>query len=395
MNKVFIVGAGLSKALADAPLANELFELIYQQALTHDTKESRMRRRDRGSFREVINHLQRQRKPQLDFLQQDGTKIKACDKFPNFHPIDIEYLCTILDLNIEHAFIPEGVDVDLQGCPIPYMQGFTEQHLTEARRFIRHYILKLLLPGNGKLKPKIQLINKLISKMKPGDTVITFNYDILLEQALWKEGIWNPLHGYGIKVDKRRDENFDVSDFKDSKVSVFKLHGSVNWHAVNGSEDRVEVYTTHPFTNEPLFDGLNVKSTRVIPERKYSLTSHIVLPTILKASRHRWEIEMIKNASQAISEAKEVFILGYSFREADAMANYIFTQIPCNSQIRIVDLHIAEKLAQRLSQQFGISNQNIIYEKNSIEEWINNDFKYIAFEKKLEQDKTSNEAFGI
>jgi|GEM_PF-3732667 len=39
MNKVFVVGAGFSKALANAPLANELFERIYQKAQIPDEKD--------------------------------------------------------------------------------------------------------------------------------------------------------------------------------------------------------------------------------------------------------------------------------------------------------------------------------------------------------------------
>lgn len=390
MSKVFVIGAGLSKALADAPLATELFEIIYRKAQDRDDNDKPQRNLDRMDFNKVVSYLQQETKPMLDYLQRDGTKVKTCNGNPNLLPINIEYLCTILDMNIESPFVPEGIGADLKGCPIPYMRGLMVDHLRGARHFIQHCIVELLLPEQ--LSPKIGLLDKLFSLIEPGDTIVTFNYDILIEQVLWRHGVWNPVDGYGIgKI--HRDEEVH-STFKESKIVVIKLHGSVNWSTPDWSGNEIEIFTTHPLTNMPLFDGLNAVSKRPTPKWKYAFNSHVILPTFLKSARHRWELHMIKLASQALSRAEEIYILGYSFPEADAMASFIFAQIPIDAQIRIIDLGKPQELANRLIDRYGVISNNITYEQNPIEDWITNDFKYTAYEKELERFKEMEELFN-
>lgn len=390
MSKVFVIGAGLSKALADAPLATELFEIIYRNAQVRDDNDRPQRDLDRRDFNTVVNYLQQEAKPLLDYVQRDGTKVKTCEGIPNLFPINIEYLCTILDLNIMRPFVPQGIGADLKGCPIPYMRGLTVDHLRGARQFIQHQIVELLLPEQ--LSPKIDLLDKLLSLIEPHDTIITFNYDILIEQVLWQHGVWNPVDGYGIGKIHRREEIH--GSLKESKVAVIKLHGSVNWSTPNWSGDEIEIFTTHPLTNEPLFDALNVVSKRPIPKWKYTFNSHVILPTFLKTARHKWELHMIRLASQALSKAEKIFILGYSFPEADAMANFIFAQIRTDAQIRIIDLGEPRELANRLIERFGVISNNIIYEQGRIEDWITNDFKYTAYEKELDRFREMEELFG-
>jgi len=390
MNRVFVIGAGFSKALADAPLATELFEIIYRNAQVRDDNDRPQRDLDRRDFNTVVNYLQQEAKPLLDYLQRDGTKVKTCEGIPNLFPIHIEYLCTILDLNIERPFVPQGIGADLKGCPIPYMRGLMVEHLRGARQFIQHQIVELLLPEQ--LSPKIDLLHKLLSLIEPHDTIITFNYDILLEQVLWQNGVWNPVDGYGIGKIHHREEIH--SSLKESKVTVIKLHGSVNWSTPSWSGGEIEILTTHPLTNEPLFDALNVASKRPIPKWKYIFNSHVILPTFLKTARHRWELHMIRLAAQALSKADEIFILGYSFPEADAMANFVFAQVRSDVQIRIINLEQPRELANRFIERFGVISNNIIYEQSYIEDWITNDFKYTAYEKELDKFTEMKELFG-
>ena len=63
-------------------------------------------------------------------------------------------------------------------------------------------------------------------KTGPDSSVITFNYDIALERALAKAGKWDVGTGYGFPFLPNRLA---------SKVTAYKLHGSVNWfkHPIN------------------------------------------------------------------------------------------------------------------------------------------------------------------
>ena len=43
----------------------------------------------------------------------------------------------------------------------------------------------------------------------------------------------------------------------------------------------------------------------------------------MKFYRNSWEIRLVRLAVKALSNAEEVFIIGYSLPEADAMANFL------------------------------------------------------------------------
>lgn len=78
--------------------------------------------------------------------------------------------------------------------------------------------------------------DSLASKLGPDDTIISLNYDTLLDSALVRHG-WNPRSGYGLpggkkKIKWRPSEADNPPDL--SGVRLLKVHGSVNWF-VRGS----------------------------------------------------------------------------------------------------------------------------------------------------------------
>jgi hypothetical protein len=76
----------------------------------------------------------------------------------------------------------------------------------------------------------------ILSKLKKGDCILTFNYDLLIEESLGTTKLWTPIGGYGENVhgvtgewcqnwlQKRGGTNSDRS-----AIRLLKLHGSVNW----------------------------------------------------------------------------------------------------------------------------------------------------------------------
>jgi hypothetical protein len=60
-----------------------------------------------------------------------------------------------------------------------------------------------------------------------GDTVISFNYDLIMDIALLRSNVWHPSTGYGWR-------NPDVigieNNITESNVTLLKLHGSTNWY---------------------------------------------------------------------------------------------------------------------------------------------------------------------
>lgn len=56
--------------------------------------------------------------------------------------------------------------------------------------------------------------------LSPGDTVISFNYDLIIDQTLKQTGRWAEFSGYGMS------ENDSTSD---TEILLLKPHGSLNW----------------------------------------------------------------------------------------------------------------------------------------------------------------------
>lgn len=392
MSRVFIIGAGFSKAIAEAPLANELFCRIYLEAQKDNDEIDKTKNQwqmDRDKFLEVVSHVENEIKPWTNHFKRNRWEVETCADIPDLYPLNIEYLCTLIDLNIEHSFAPKGSGVDLSLCQVPYMGGLKIEDLRHARDLINFYIVKLLLPD--KLSPNRELLDKALSIVNSGDVVITFNYDLLVEQGLWKKGLWSPSNGYGVgKIQKQ--EKIESGNLYESKVIVIKPHGSVNWAVPYGNwQQEIEIYTIHPFTSAPLFEGLRAQSNR--PAYGYSRTSHIVLPTYMKSIKYYWESQLLRAACEAVSKADEIFILGYSFPEADAMASFIFAQIPKQSSIKIVDIGNPLNLCKRLVDVYGL-NGKIIPEANDIKKWVEDDFRYTEYEREIAEIKELEKLYG-
>jgi hypothetical protein len=72
---------------------------------------------------------------------------------------------------------------------------------------------------------------------RPGDTIITFNYDATVEASLWAARKWHFADGYGIAIDMTSTNMKPVlrgSRFRaPSPVKILKPHGSINWAKSN------------------------------------------------------------------------------------------------------------------------------------------------------------------
>jgi len=250
--RTFIIGAGFSKALADAPLSTEILGEIYNKSEeVHGKSDAWIY--GRKCFIEVLQELSKTVQPGLEFLEKNGTEVINRQGKELFSSINIEYLCTLLDLNINRPFIPEGEGVDLKGFPIPFMENFTQGHIEAARDFIIYHLWELCSPEN--LNPNQDLLDKFIRLIKKGDTVITFNYDIIIEQYLWQNKLWNPRDGYGIGEPYHR-EDWGRLKSESSKVSVIKPHGSINWYSPSVFDSNIQILTWNPFSEQPYFKDI-------------------------------------------------------------------------------------------------------------------------------------------
>ena len=176
-------------------------------------------------------------------------------------------------------------------------------------------------------------IDAIANKMRAGDTIITFNWDVLWETILLRAGKWNLSDGYGIPVQTHKMWLSSLSraerrrHLAPSPIKILKAHGSINWityveDTPDGQKPRFGVRYLRL-----LFD-LPMPST--YPERSYDPemdtpdplgAARVVLsPTYTKAYSGLPLAPVWDQIVSAIAAADEITVIGYSLPRGDAAA---------------------------------------------------------------------------
>ena len=154
-------------------------------------------------------------------------------------------------------------------------------------------------------------------------SVITFNYDISVDMALFRAGI-GP--NYGIPPDPNCH----------NPVSLYKLHGSLNW-AKRKDSGAVYPLQLNKYFEEYSFRSFGKRGICRIPigsqlseyfskYTKFKVESEpvIVPPTWNKSDYHQALTIIWSKAAQDLSEARAIFICGYSLPETDAFFRLLY-----------------------------------------------------------------------
>jgi hypothetical protein len=372
--KAFIIGNGVSIDVGGTPrnLIEEIFDLYGQNKDKGYTRDTCFPR-----FKVFVDELSSGYKENVACLKKDGVEINN-EVFPATWIVeDIEYLLTIIDLNQVN---PVKVKPTIPGSDVaPYelvsIKGFNNSEIKEFRKIIQTYLVLLLHPT--KIKPANDSLKNLCDQLvADGDTVITFNYDLLLEQELWKLRKWTPLDGYQIGSLNEADtmlkdvvEEIRSKGAAGSKVSLLKLHGSLNWGKYPNGDLLVEV--TDQETGECYFDGIKTKgpSTGKPYEGRHNLIG--MPPSFLKVFPNKEFNELWRKTVSVIGKAEEIYIIGYRLPMADAIAHLLIGQIRRNCPVYVVKPDAGE-LVERISKNFGLENVTALNYQFS--EWVSTGF---------------------
>jgi hypothetical protein len=157
-------------------------------------------------------------------------------------------------------------------------------------------------------------------------TVITFNYDMCLELALW---FYGPKWTYCLNESEPSDG-----------VKVLKLHGSLNWgfcgscNRVGVSREMGEILTaaSHDAIRARA-DGRSEMHMKVVtgplqvPGCKCEPDNRAVMlvpPTINKGPYHAALSKVWAAAAAELSSAEDIFVCGYSLPETDLFFRYLY-----------------------------------------------------------------------
>lgn len=159
-----------------------------------------------------------------------------------------------------------------------------------------------------------------LSHLRPRDTVITFNYDTMVEETLASSALyWDPGDGYGVDAGGVTHEwangwraRRKAEQQKKSEILVLKLHGSVNWTLYKTNKIRLKPrpYVVRPKNGAPVFDKCSILPPgwqKRVDKNPY---------------RRIW-----REARLRIESCSSLAVVGYSLPDADLLAKALFAEV--------------------------------------------------------------------
>jgi hypothetical protein len=200
--------------------------------------------------------------------------------------------------------------------------------------------------------------------LSTGASILTFNYDDVLDEALWRvhevlgdspppEAYWHPDGGYGFFCRPSLATVVDQSIFMDQPRSLLlKLHGSMNWYSRLGDASRLGpagllhheewIPRQHPDLHSPEYPAWAIEA-HLEPE------PFIVAPVLVKSElvlhpvlRVLWEL-----AYRTLSSATEVIFIGYSLPATDLGSRFLFQEALSNRSVRLRVVNFGDTKSQR------------------------------------------------
>jgi len=155
--------------------------------------------------------------------------------------------------------------------------------------------------------------------------VITFNYDMLVEQILDDLGLrFDYSTPVGIRFENsRRRQRLSRAG---GQVSVMKLHGSANWGVCRGctkSGRAPDLITA--------FEGAYTRTRRkrcpACESKTKFLDAGIIPPILGKAGEAQREKTVWEAARKTLSRAREIIVIGYSLPPSDTEAKSLLSEV--------------------------------------------------------------------
>lgn len=389
---VFFLGAGAS-ASEGAPMQNQLIrEIIIGCAFG---EHNDIIKTDLAALDLLSNDY-------LNNLVVDGDEtvlgmmianpLTLIDFFKDFWEIDL--LSSTIPENEIFPTLEECLGVlDLALLNSKSYKKYSLTSLKQIREYIVYLIAivlenKLMLSGSPNHE---RILEKIEAKKLKKSAFVSFNYDILIDNAIMRflnQGDSNknliPIdYGINLKLSSSRYK------FRKNGIKLLKVHGSLNWLYCRTCNE----ITLTPFEKsvstiiKPKKKCKNCQSRFspiIIPPTYYKDMSNVYLQNIY------WEIDRI------LRSAKEIYFCGYSFPDADMHIKYLFKRMEMNStkspKIFIINFHEEKKKKWDSNenidsiktefvriQRFLGRKSSVYYTKISFNDFLKKDIKKIDF----------------
>ena len=198
--------------------------------------------------------------------------------------------------------------------------------------------------------------NALAQRMKAGDVVISFNYDILIDNALFNLGKMTD-SGYKVNFFKvNQDGQWMRLDEKLSEITLLKLHGSLNWVRC-GLCGSLFLYR---FRKQTLIGAQEFQCPRCSSGEIYA--KRMIIPPIQSKDYGDSDILFLWiQTDRIMRDFSRIICIGYSFASTDFDMVALMRRFRAK-QARIPEVHLVDpdpyhKVEKRLRFLLGVKTR--------------------------------------
>jgi hypothetical protein len=291
MPDLYIIGAGCSRNYSQSkcnikglksPLNKDFFKMARRVIENTGMKHDLYFMDEVNNLISTIAPLYGQVKGGLDFFENKG--------------LTLEDVMTLIDIN-DKLFIPFASP---------------QNKLTESRELhtLKELLVRTLdyaLMGSPCTKH-----NKLAKKLSSGDIVLSFNYDILLDIALFNLGKITE-NSYRMNFSKIHiDEQWLTPKETQSDVTLLKLHGSLNWIRCGFCG----ALLLNQYRQHTLIGAEEFRCPRCSSDERYA--KRVIVPPAQSKDYGDRDIAFLWiQADNLLKEISRIICIGYSFPSSD------------------------------------------------------------------------------
>lgn len=185
------------------------------------------------------------------------------------------------------------------------------------------------------------LLSELAKVEHPRDlTIVTFNYDLVLERAMYELEQTHPSTFfwpgcYRLKnlppahIHQAHDEDGFREDMSNTGVAILKLHGSLNWHSKHKSFDPTPRALTRQTRELHVGNFFNILNDLTWRERSRTVyMKPIIVPPVTgkRGIIHHDILPLWSQAARALRDADRIVIVGYSCPPLDLEARILVSE---------------------------------------------------------------------
>ena len=194
---------------------------------------------------------------------------------------------------------------------------------------------------------------KILSKYitNKGGNIISFNWDILFEEAMMATGKWSPKDGYVINFKEiiyknEEDKRKKMINEINSNNFILKPHGSINWYNKNG---KMNEQILHIQLNPNLRSG----NFGLLERLENNCYSSIVPP----GAKEKISSELWNKMKCLLEQTDEIVTIGFSFNDNDLHIKNELNRINYKKNLKITIINPEnEKLGNIYAEVFCTNN---------------------------------------